>query len=147
MKKLLMLPAALMLVAMAGWLTPASARTTSISWQGYDWVARTVAGNPGAPQQWSANNVSIDNAGRLHLQPLALLELLDEFAAGFVVRHAAVVEADHIRRRHRLALIDNRARAWLDRHAERQRDAQNLAGVAIRLDQHGCDHRLPSLAP
>jgi hypothetical protein len=68
MKKLLMLPAALMLVAMAGWLTPASARTTSISWQGYDWVARTVAGNPGAPQQWSAGNVSIDNAGRLHLK-------------------------------------------------------------------------------
>jgi beta-glucanase (GH16 family) len=63
-----MLPAALLLLATGGWFSPASARTTTLSWQGYSWVARTVPGNPGAPQQWSASNVSIDNAGRLHLK-------------------------------------------------------------------------------
>jgi beta-glucanase (GH16 family) len=68
MKKLLMLPAALLLAALGGWHTPASARTTTISWQGYDWVPRSVAGNPGAPQQWSTSNVTIDKSGRLHLK-------------------------------------------------------------------------------
>lgn len=69
MKKFLTLPAALLLVAATGWLSPASAaHTTTVSWQGYQWVPRTAPGNPGAPQQWSADNISIDNAGRLHLQ-------------------------------------------------------------------------------
>ena len=66
-KKLLILAATVLLVASGGLLSPASARTTTLSWQGYQWVPRTAPGNPGAPQQWSAGNVSIDAAGRLHL--------------------------------------------------------------------------------
>jgi hypothetical protein len=67
MRKLLVVPATLLLLAGGGLLTPASARTTTVSWQGYTWVPRTAAGAPGAPQQWSASNVSVDRAGRLHL--------------------------------------------------------------------------------
>lgn len=68
MKKLLVVPAALLLIALSGWFSPASARTTTLSWQGYSWVPRSHPGNPGAPQQWSTGNVSIDRAGRLHLK-------------------------------------------------------------------------------
>lgn len=68
MKKLLSLPIALLLLVVVNWHMPASARTSSLSWDGYSWVARTAPGNPGAPQQWSASNVSIDSAGRLHLK-------------------------------------------------------------------------------
>jgi len=46
----------------------AAAGAKTITWKGYSWVARTVAGAPGAQQQWSAGNVSIDSAGRLHLK-------------------------------------------------------------------------------
>jgi beta-glucanase (GH16 family) len=67
MKKLLVLPAAALLALTSGLLSPASARTATLSWQGYQWVARTAPGAPGAPAQWSASNVSIDSAGRLHL--------------------------------------------------------------------------------
>jgi hypothetical protein len=67
MKKLLVIPAAALLVLTSGLLSPASARTTTLSWQGYSWVARTAPGAPGAPQTWSASNVSIDSDGRLHL--------------------------------------------------------------------------------
>jgi hypothetical protein len=62
------LPAAVLLVAASGAVAPAQARTSTISWQGYTWVARSVPGNPGAPQQWSPGNVSVDSAGRLHLK-------------------------------------------------------------------------------
>lgn len=69
MKKFLILPAALLLLAAVGSFSPAAAaHSTTLSWQGYQWVPRTAPGNPGAPQQWSAGNVSIDNAGRLHLK-------------------------------------------------------------------------------
>ncbi|GAB7004540.1 hypothetical protein JCM18899A_20130 [Nocardioides sp. AN3] len=68
MKKLLVLPLAVGLLLGGGLLSPASARTTTLSWQGYTWVARTAPGAPGAPGQWSASNVSIDSAGRLHLE-------------------------------------------------------------------------------
>lgn len=67
-KKTLVTSAAVLLIASGGVMSPASARTSTISWDGYSWVARSVAGNPGAPQQWSPSNVSIDSAGRLHLQ-------------------------------------------------------------------------------
>lgn len=67
MKKLLVLPVIVMVVA-SGWLSPASARTTTLTWKGYQWVARTAPGAPGAPQQWSAGNVSVDSGGRLHLK-------------------------------------------------------------------------------
>ena len=68
MNKLLVLPAVVLLLATGGLLTPASARTTTLSWQGYDWVPRSAPGGPGAPRQWSASNVSVDSAGRLHLK-------------------------------------------------------------------------------
>ncbi|MDH2413979.1 glycoside hydrolase family 16 protein [Nocardioides sp. CER19] len=67
MKKLLVLPAAVLLL-IAGLVSPAGARTTTLTWQGYSWVPRTAPGNPGAPQQWAAANVSIDGSGRLHLK-------------------------------------------------------------------------------
>lgn len=68
MKRLLVLPALLAFVASGTLLPPASAKPAStISWQGYSWVARTAPGSPGAPQQWSAGNVSVDRSGRLHL--------------------------------------------------------------------------------
>ena len=67
MRKLLVPLVAVLVVTSGGLLAPASARTTTLSWQGYSWVARTAPGAPGAPQQWSAGNVSIDGAGRLHL--------------------------------------------------------------------------------
>jgi hypothetical protein len=66
--KLLSIPAAVLLLASVGWSSPASAQPNTISWQGHEWVPRTVSGNPGAPQRWSARNVSIDRAGRLHLR-------------------------------------------------------------------------------
>ncbi|QGN34327.1 glycoside hydrolase family 16 protein [Microlunatus sp. Gsoil 973] len=69
MKKVLGLVGAALLVAATGWNAPvASARSSTLSWRGYTWVARSVSGNPGAPQQWSPNNVSIDSGGRLHLK-------------------------------------------------------------------------------
>jgi hypothetical protein len=69
MKKLLSLPAAMLLVATVGWFSPAPAGTTNtLFWQGYEWVPRTAPGAPGAPQRWAAGNVSIDSAGRLHLK-------------------------------------------------------------------------------
>jgi hypothetical protein len=68
MTKLLTLPAAVLLLTSVGLMSPASARTTTVSWEGYSWVARTAPGAPGAPQQWSPGNVSIDAAGRLHLK-------------------------------------------------------------------------------
>lgn len=68
MNKLLVLPTVVLLLATGGLLTPASARTTALSWQGYDWVPRSAPGGPGAPRQWSASNVSVDSAGRLHLK-------------------------------------------------------------------------------
>lgn len=70
MKPIAVLPAALLLAATAGLTAPAQARTrtSTISWQGYTWVARTAPGSPGAPQQWSASNVSVDSGGRLHLK-------------------------------------------------------------------------------
>jgi hypothetical protein len=68
LKKPLVLSAAVLL-AVGGLVAPASARqTTTVSWQGYSWVARSAPGNPGAPQQWSPANVSVDSAGRLHLK-------------------------------------------------------------------------------
>jgi hypothetical protein len=67
LKKLVALPAAVLLALVGGLLSPAQARTTTITWQGYTWVPRTAPGNPGAPQQWSPGNVSVDRAGRLHL--------------------------------------------------------------------------------
>ena len=66
--KRLTLPAAALLLACVGLAAPASARATTLSWQGYTWVARSAPGDPGAPQQWSPGNVSIDQAGRLHLR-------------------------------------------------------------------------------
>jgi len=69
MKKLLCVPAALALIAAGVWSMPqAAARTPTVSWQGYSWVARSVSGNPGAAQRWSPSNVSIDSGGRLHLK-------------------------------------------------------------------------------
>jgi len=69
MKRLLCVPAALALImAICCSMPRAAAATTQVSWQGYNWVPRTVAGNPGAPQRWSSSNVSIDRAGRLHLK-------------------------------------------------------------------------------
>ena len=68
MRKMLVLPATLLMVTSGGLLSAASARTTAISWQGYTWTPRTAPGAPGAPQQWSAGNVSVDKAGRLHLK-------------------------------------------------------------------------------
>jgi len=64
------LPAALVLAVSGGMVAPAQAKghTAPISWQGYTWTARTAPGNPGAPQRWSAGNVSVDSAGRLHLK-------------------------------------------------------------------------------
>src|SRR5206468_2335827 len=54
----------------------------------------------------------------LHHQPLPLLQFPDQLTACFIVGHAAVLKTDHIGPRHRLALIDNNARARLDRHTE-----------------------------
>jgi hypothetical protein len=83
MQKLISVFVAVLLVAVSGWFAPASAhpaaragarspaaisRPLAVWWQGYDWVRRTAPGNPGAPQRWSARNVSIDSAGRLHLK-------------------------------------------------------------------------------
>ena len=68
MKKPLLIAATVLLLTSGGLLSPASARTTLISWQGYTWAPRTAPGAPGAPQQWSASNVSVDSAGRLHLK-------------------------------------------------------------------------------
>ena len=74
-------------------------------------------------------------------QPLPFLELADEFAARFIIGHAAVVEANDIRTCHRLSAVHDYACAGLDRHAERQRDAKQLLGIVVRLDQDGCDNR------
>ncbi|HWU21901.1 MAG TPA: glycoside hydrolase family 16 protein [Nocardioides sp.] len=70
MKAIAVLPAALLLALTGGMLAPAQARvrSTTISWSGYTWVARSAPGNPGAPQAWSPGNVSVDSAGRLHLK-------------------------------------------------------------------------------
>src|SRR5215469_8825992 len=65
----------------------------------------------------------------LHRQALAFLELSDQLSARLVVRHAAIGEADDIRRVHRLALIDDDPRALGQHHAERQCDAKDLLGV------------------
>src|SRR5882672_1384054 len=50
----------------------------------------------------------------LHHQPLSLLQFPDQLAACFIVGHAAVLKTDHIRPAHRLALIDDNARARLN---------------------------------
>src|SRR5262245_20716102 len=76
----------------------------------------------------------------LHHQPLSLLQLPDQFATCFIVGHAAVLETDHIGPGHRLALIDNHARARLNGHAERQSHTQNLFWLVFGLDQHGGDY-------
>jgi hypothetical protein len=68
MKKPLVVAATVLLLTSGGLLSPASARTALVSWQGYTWAPRTAPGAPGAPQQWSAANVSVDKAGRLHLK-------------------------------------------------------------------------------
>src|SRR5437016_2646463 len=45
----------------------------------------------------------------LHHQALTFLELADQLEACLVIGHAAVVEADHVRPGHRLALVDDDA--------------------------------------
>src|SRR5262245_21664140 len=70
---------------------------------------------------------------------LALLHVGDQLTARLIVSHAAVLEADDIGSGHRLTLIDDHARAGLDRHAEWQRDTQDFLGLALRLDQHSRD--------
>ena len=62
-------------------------------------------------------------------------------AGGFVIRHAAVGEADHVRRGHRLVLVDDDAGAMDELHAERQGHAQDFLRLVLRLDQHGSHHR------
>lgn len=69
MKRLLHVLAALLLIVAVCLSTPtAVAGTTQLSWEGYKWVPRTVAGDPGVPQRWSSRNVAIDSSGRLHLK-------------------------------------------------------------------------------
>jgi hypothetical protein len=76
MKKLLVALAILPLVASltvlgtagtASAAKPAPAPST-LQWAGYTWSPRSVAGNPGAPQQWSPSNVTVDAQHRLHLR-------------------------------------------------------------------------------
>src|SRR5882757_10028465 len=79
---------------------------------------------------------------RLYDEVLALLQTGDQFRRRFVVRHAAVGEADHVGALLRLVAVDDDARAMNELHAERQRHAQNLLRLAFRLDNHGGDHGL-----
>jgi endo-1,3-1,4-beta-glycanase ExoK len=59
---------AVLLVAV---VRPAAAKAAAapgvITWKGYEWKVRTWGGGPGPAGQWSASNVSVDSAGRLHL--------------------------------------------------------------------------------
>src|SRR5262245_58036884 len=82
---------------------------------------------------------------RLHHQVLALLQTGDRFRRRLIVRHAAVLEADHVRRLLRLVAVDDDTGAVDQLHAERQRHAQDLLGLALRLDDHGGDHGLAGL--
>lgn len=61
-----LLVAVLLLVLIA----PASAASAAgtVTWQGYQWDVRTWAGEPGKSGAWSAANVSVDSAGKLHLR-------------------------------------------------------------------------------
>src|SRR5262245_15133357 len=77
---------------------------------------------------------------RLHGERLALLELEEHVGGHLVVGHAAVGEADDVWTGGGLVLVDDDTRAELQLHAERQGDAQQLLGLAFRLDQHGGNH-------
>jgi hypothetical protein len=79
---------------------------------------------------------------RLYGELLPTLQLADQFLACLVIRHATVLETDHIGAGHWLALIDNDTRSKLKQHAEWQGDAQNLLGLAFWLNQHSCNNRL-----
>lgn len=68
MKKVIVLAATALLVAVGAASPASAAHSPTLTWQGYQWVPRSVAGAPGAPGQWSTGNVSIDDAGRLHLK-------------------------------------------------------------------------------
>src|SRR5262249_13368598 len=77
----------------------------------------------------------------LNDERLPLLHLAEHVGGDFVVRHAAVGEADNVGAGRRLILVDDDAGAELQLHAERQRDAQQLLRLAFRLDQHSGDDR------
>src|SRR3954447_16788228 len=80
-------------------------------------------------------------------EPLPFLQFANQFATRFVIGHAAVVEADDVGPSHWLAVVDDHPSAGLDRHSQRQGDAQNLLRLILRLDQDGCHHRHPRFDP
>src|SRR5262249_57651002 len=68
-----------------------------------------------------------------------------DLSRGVIIGHAAVAEADHVGRGHRLVLIDDQPRAVSELHAERQRDTQKLLVRALRLNEHCGGNRLARL--
>src|SRR3954468_12692989 len=82
---------------------------------------------------------------RLNNEVLALLHVVDKLGRGFVVGHAAVLEADHIRALQRRIVVHDDAGAVHQLHAERQRHAQDLFRLAFWLDDDGRDDRLARL--
>ena len=79
---------------------------------------------------------------RLDGQHLALLELADQVRRALVVGHAAIGEAGEERAgQRRLLLVDDDAGAVLQLQRARQRDAEDLLRLAIRLDQRRGDDR------
>src|SRR5437764_1446348 len=90
-------------------------------------------------RQGQRSAVGVD---RLHDQILPLFEVGDQFRRHVVVRHAAILEANHIRRLRRRIAVNDNAGSVNQLHAERERDAKNFLRIAFRLDDDCRDHRL-----
>ena len=90
-------------------------------------------------RQRQRRTVGID---RLNNEILALLHVGDQFRRGFIVGHAAVLEADDIGTLLRRIGVDDDPGSMNELHAEGQRHAQDLLRLAFGLDDDGGDDRL-----
>ena len=61
------------------------------------------------------------------MQSLPFFQLSDQIGLGFEIRHATIFrQADHVWRSHRLFVVNDNASVRGQRHAQGQRDAQQL---------------------
>src|SRR5438477_3694040 len=114
----------------------------------YFWIGRrAVIGLGEIGQRQNEADRLAGTIDALHHEPLPLLQLADQLAARFVIRHATILETDDIRPSHWLTLVDDDTRTRLDRHAERESHAKYFLLLPFRLDHDGGDHRHSGFDP
>src|SRR5258708_1034936 len=106
-------------------------------------LQEAVAGGVGERQREGDRGGS--KVDRLDLQHLAFLELTDQFGRGLIVRHAAIGEAGKELAADRRLLVDDDSGSVLQLERARQRHAEQLLGLAFRLDQCRGHDRLTGL--